>query len=460
MSNDRKPSKGHIQTARELAMDVLTRVEQEGAYSNLQLNAKLQRTSLIREDAALATELVYGTIARLNTLDYFLRRYVSKDMDKLEPWVRSLLRMSLYQMMCLDRIPPHAVVNEAVNIAKSRGHQGISGMVNGVLRSILRGKDDLVLPEGLTPLERISLEQSHPRWLVKRWIKQYGEQTAEAICAANNEPPSISVRVNTTMISRDKLIQELLEQGMEVTPSPLTSEGILVRSGGNMALTDWYRDGFLSVQDESSMLVGEAVGPKSGMTILDCCAAPGGKSVHMAELMKDEGVVVANDQYPHKEKLIRDQAERLGLASIETTVGDALNLRDKYPDASFDRILLDAPCSGLGVIRRKPDLKWTKTVDDIAEIASLQYELLEKISPLLRVGGILVYSTCTIEPQENEEMIERFLTNHPEFGLPVDEPSTWTELQKVTGSQGHGIQILPQHFKSDGFFIARMQRNS
>mgnify|MGYP001278402128 CR=1 FL=1 len=460
MSNERKPSKGHKLTARELAMDVLTRVEQEGAYSNLQLNAGLQRASLIREDAALATELVYGTIARLNTLDYFLRPFVSKGMDKLQPWVRSLLRMSLYQLMYLDRIPPHAVVNEAVNIAKSRGHQGISGMVNGVLRSVIRGKDDLILPEGLTPLERISLEQSHPRWLVKRWIKQYGEQTAEAICTANNEPPSISVRVNTTMISREKLLQDMTEQGMEVIPSPLTSEGILVKSGGNMALTDWYRDGFLSVQDESSMLVGEAVGSKPGMRILDCCAAPGGKSVHIAELMKDDGVVIANDQYPHKEKLIREQAERLGLASIETTVGDALNLGEKYAKASFDRILLDAPCSGLGVIRRKPDLKWTKTAADIEEIASLQYEMLEKISPLLRVGGILVYSTCTIEPQENEEMIRRFLDNHPEFGHPVDEPSSWSELHKVTGSQGQGIQILPQHFRSDGFFIARMQRNS
>jgi len=460
MSNDRKPSKGHKLTARELAMDVLTRVEQEGAYSNLQLNAGLQRASLIREDAALATELVYGTIARLNTLDYFLRPFVSKGMDKLQPWVRSLLRMSLYQLMYLDRIPAHAVVNEAVNISKSRGHQGISGMVNGVLRSVIRGKDDLILPEGLTPLERISLEQSHPRWLVKRWIKQYGEQTAEAICAANNEPPSISVRVNTTMISREKLLQDMTDQGMEAIPSPLTSVGILVRSGGNMALTDWYRDGFLSVQDESSMLVGEAVGSKPGMRILDCCAAPGGKSVHIAELMKDDGVVIANDQYPHKEKLIREQAERLGLASIETTVGDALNLGDKYAEASFDRILLDAPCSGLGVIRRKPDLKWTKTPADIEEIASLQYEMLEKISPLLRVGGILVYSTCTIEPQENEEMISRFLDNHPEFGLPVDEPSSWSELHKMTGSQGQGIQILPQHFRSDGFFIARMQRIS
>jgi 16S rRNA (cytosine967-C5)-methyltransferase len=460
MSNDRKPSKGHKLTARELAMDVLTKVEQEGAYSNLQLNAGLQRASLIREDVALATELVYGTIARLNTLDYFLSRYVTKGLDKLQPWVRSLLRMSLYQFMYLDRIPPHAVVNEAVNIAKNKGHQGISGMVNGVLRSILRSKDELTLPEGLAPVKRISLQHSHPKWLVRRWIEQYGEQTAEDICVANNESPSISVRVNTMVMSREKLLQDMKEKGVEAIASPITSEGILVKSGGNMALTDWYREGILSIQDESSMLVAEAVGPKPGMKILDCCAAPGGKTAHIAELMSDEGLILANDLYPHKEKLIREQAERLGLASIETVVGDALALREKYAEGSFDRILLDAPCSGLGVIRRKPDLKWVKTAEDIEGITSLQNELLESISPLLRIGGIMVYSTCTIEPQENEEMVRRFLNNHPQFIAATDQPSSWTELQKVSLSRGVGIQILPQDFMSDGFFIARIQRIS
>ncbi|HEY2492617.1 MAG TPA: 16S rRNA (cytosine(967)-C(5))-methyltransferase RsmB [Paenibacillus sp.] len=461
MSNSgNKTSKGHKPTARELAVDVLTRVEQEGAYSNLQLNAGLQRASLIREDAALATELVYGTISRLNTLDYFLNRYVSKGMDKLQPWVRSVLRMSLYQLLYLDRIPPHAVVNEAVNIAKKRGHQGISGMVNGVLRNILRNKEELVIPENLSAANRISLQHSHPKWLVKRWIELYGETVAEQICAANNEPPSVSVRVNTTMISREKMLEAMLESGMDAAPSPLTSEGILVKSGGNMALTDWYRDGLLSVQDESSMLVGTAVGPVSGMRVLDCCAAPGGKSAHIAEIMKDEGQVVANDLYPHKQNLIREQAERLGLESIETVVGDALELKDKYSEASFDRILLDAPCSGLGVIRRKPDLKWVKTPEDIQGIAALQYELLETVAPLLQVGGILVYSTCTIEPEENERLVARFLDNHPQFGAPTEEPSSWDDLQKIALPRGGGMQILPYHFGSDGFFIARIQRFS
>ncbi|MCJ8011268.1 16S rRNA (cytosine(967)-C(5))-methyltransferase RsmB [Paenibacillus sp. KQZ6P-2] len=439
-------------------MDVLTRVEQEGAYSNLQLNSALQRASLSREDTGLATELVYGTVARLNTLDYFLERFVAKGLNKLQPWVRSLLRLSLYQMMYLDRIPPHAVVNEAVNLAKRRGHQGISGMVNGVLRNILRNREQLVLPEDLSPAKRIALEHSHPLWLVERWISQYDEAVAEAICRANNEPPAVSVRVNTTMISRDEMLAEMKEAGLDAVPSSLSPEGILVLSGGNMALSDWYRDGQISVQDESSMLVAGAVGPASGMKILDCCAAPGGKTAHIAELMKDQGEIIANDLHEHKRKLIGEQAERLGLDTIHTVTGNALELVQKYPAGSFDRILLDAPCSGLGVIRRKPDLKWTKTAGDIGEIASLQRELLDSVSSLLRVGGILVYSTCTIDSEENEGTVQHFLKTHPGFGLPEDAGEEWSKLHSKT--EGVGVQILPQDYHSDGFYIARLQRFS
>ncbi|MED5020208.1 16S rRNA (cytosine(967)-C(5))-methyltransferase RsmB [Paenibacillus chibensis] len=443
-------------SARELAMDVLTRVEQEGAYSNLQLNAALQRASLSREDSGLATELVYGTISRLNTLDYFLERFVAKGLKKLQPWVRSLLRLSLYQMMYLDRIPPHAVVNEAVNLAKRRGHQGISGMVNGVLRNILRNRKELVLPHDLPAAERIALAHSHPQWMVERWISQYGEEGAEAICRANNEPPSVSVRVNTTMISRDQMLAEMKEAGFEAVPSDLSPEGILVLSGGNMALTEWYREGQISVQDESSMLVGGAVGPAPGMKVLDCCAAPGGKTAHMAELMQDQGEIIANDLHEHKRSLIGEQAERLGLDSIHTVTGNALELAGQYPAGSFDRILLDAPCSGLGVIRRKPDLKWTKTAGDISEIASLQRKLLDSVSALLRVGGILVYSTCTIDPEENERTVQHFLQTHPGFGIAEDSSEEWGKLRST--GQGAGVQILPQDYHSDGFYIARLQR--
>ncbi|GAB6990503.1 16S rRNA (cytosine(967)-C(5))-methyltransferase RsmB [Paenibacillus pini] len=441
-------------------MDILTRVEQEGAYSNLLLNAALQKTMLSKEDVGLTTELVYGTVSRLNTLDYFLNRFVSKGVDKLQPWVRSLLRMSLYQIMYLDRIPDHAVVNEAVNLAKRHGHQGISGMVNGVLRNVLRSPEKLVLPDGLAAAQRIALQHSHPQWLVERWIRQYGEQTAEDICAANNEPPSVSVRVNTTMISREALMLEMEAEGLEVVASTLAPEGILVKSGGNMALTHWYRNGQLSVQDESSMLVGDAAMPESGMKVLDCCAAPGGKTAHLAELMRDEGQIIANDLHEHKHSLIHEQAQRLGLSSIQTTTGDAMMLSNKYPPASFDRILLDAPCSGLGVIRRKPDLKWAKTPEDIRDISNLQYDLLSSVSSLLRPGGILVYSTCTIEPRENEEIVNRFLENHPDFGTAKNNSTGWNVLEQSALPRGGGVQILPQHYHSDGFYIARITRFS
>ncbi|MEJ9218769.1 16S rRNA (cytosine(967)-C(5))-methyltransferase RsmB [Paenibacillus glucanolyticus] len=459
MSGNRNP-KGRQESPRELAMNVLTQVEQEGAYSNLLLNSALQKASLSKSDAGLATELIYGTISRLNTLDYFLDRYVNKGVAKLQPWVRALLRMSLYQVVYLDRIPDHAVVSEAVNLAKRRGHQGISGMVNGVLRNILRQKADLTIPEDMPAARRISLLHSHPQWLVERWIAQYGTEATEAICAANNEPPAVSVRVNTTMISREEMLKLMGSHGLDATPSPLSPYGIVVKGAGNMALTDWYRDGLISIQDESSMLVAEAIQPEPGMRVLDCCAAPGGKSAHMGELMKDEGSIIANDIHTHKGKLISDQASRLGLDSIMTVTGDALDLADRFEPASFDRILLDAPCSGLGVIRRKPDLKWGKSEEDIAEIAALQLRLLESVSSLLRPGGILVYSTCTMEPQENEGVVSAFLEDHAEFVIADDGLGSLSRLEEKSLLRGGGVQILPQHYHSDGFYIARISRQS
>ncbi|WOZ36721.1 16S rRNA (cytosine(967)-C(5))-methyltransferase RsmB [Paenibacillus polymyxa] len=452
-----RSGKTRKQTAREVALDVLTGVEQEGAYSNLELNRRLQQAGLSASDVGLTTELVYGTVARRNTLDYFLNKFVQKGTAKLQPWVRSLLRMSVYQLVYLDRVPDHAVVSEAVTIAKRRGHQGISGMVNGVLRSMLREPDKLRIPDGLSAEERISLEHSHPQWLVKRWIKQYGADTAEAICKANNEPPAVSVRVNTTMTSRDQLLDEMVAKGIDAVLSPVSPYGIVVRSGGNMALTSWYTDGLLSVQDESSMLVAEAVAPEPGMTVLDCCAAPGGKTAHMAELMKDRGRIVANDLHAHKHQLIREQANRLGLDAVETVTGDALDLKERYAPASFDRILLDAPCSGFGVIRRKPDLRWSKTAEDVRDITQLQHELLDSVAGLLKPGGILVYSTCTIEPDENEGQLARFLSEHPEYELAKDH-SFPDVNHEMDGIQKGSVQLLPQHFHSDGFYIARLRR--
>lgn len=439
-------------------MDIVTRVEQEQAYSNLLLNQTLKKYDVSRVDAALTTELVYGTIQRLSTIDYYLGRFVAKGIMKLEPWVRGLLRISFYQLYYLDRIPTHAVVNEAVNIAKRKGHQGISGMVNGVLRNVIRQKEQLTLPDNLPPVQRIALAHAHPEWMVARWIAQYGEETAERICEANNGTPHVSVRVNAMKGDRESVLREMREAELNAASSPLAPSGIVVEGGGNMAHTRWFAEGAISIQDESSMLVAEALDPQPGMHVLDCCAAPGGKTAHIAEKMRNEGKLWANDIHPHKEQLIREQTERLGLSCVETVVGDALQLGHRLPAESLDRILLDAPCSGLGVIRRKPDLKWRKRETEINDIAALQYELLASVQRLLKPGGILVYSTCTIDAEENERVVSRFLQSHGHFELDTEWPA---QLRHIVNQQHSvGVQLLPQHYGSDGFYIARLRRLS
>lgn len=456
--SERTKRRLHAKTAREAALDILVRVEQDRSYSNLLLNRTLQEQPLSRQDAALATELVYGTIQRLNTIDYFLATFVRSGLAKLQPWVRSLLRLSFYQLHYLDRIPPHAAVNEAVNLARKRGHQGIAGMVNAVLRAVLRSRSELVIPPDLSATERISLLHSHPEWLVSRWIRQYGEALTERICAAHHIAPAVSVRANAIRTSRDQLLTLLRDEGIDAAPSPLAPQGILIHGAGNMAHTTWYRDGWLSIQDESSMLVAEIMNPSPGMRVLDCCAAPGGKTTHLAERMGGSGEVVAVDLHEHKIRLIEEQAARLRLDCIQAVVGDAARLAAELPAESFDCLLLDAPCSGLGVIRRKPELKWTKSEQDIAAICAIQRELLDQVQRLLKPGGIFVYSTCTITAEENEQAVESFLRRQPQFepdyatvpGLPPD-------VNEALAARGQ-VQILPCDYGSDGFFIARMRK--
>ncbi|RCW50034.1 16S rRNA (cytosine(967)-C(5))-methyltransferase RsmB [Paenibacillus prosopidis] len=455
-----------VKSPRELAVDTLVKVAQTGAYSNLQLNRTLQEAQLQRADAGLVTELVYGTIQRQATLDYWLSRFVSKGLHKLEPWVHQLLRMSAYQLLYLDRIPAHAAVNEAVTIAKKRGHSGISGMVNGVLRSIDRSRAELQA-SGITnadPIVQIALRHSYPEWLVSKWVNVYGEEMAEAICAAGNEQPHASIRANTLRGSREALIELLNSTGYEAEPSDVAPAGITVSRGGNLADTDGFREGLWTVQDESSMLVAEVVAPKAGMQVLDCCAAPGGKSTHLAELMGGKGKVWANDLHAHKRDLIVTQTERLKLRNVEAITEDALKLSERFKPQSMDAVLLDAPCSGFGVIRRKPEIKWTKTAGDVSEIAGLQHRLLNAVCDLVRPGGTLVYSTCTIEQDENEQQVARFLQEHPEFELDSNWPQVIVDQLKKVGAIGEHFngqaQLLPQHFDSDGFFIARMVRRS
>lgn len=442
--------------ARELALDILLRIETEQAYSNLALNQVLRSHSLSRSDAALVTELVYGTIQRKNTLDFCISRYLSGRPDKLAPWVLQLLRLGFYQIAYLDRIPPHAAVNESVAIAGKRGHQGIKGLVNAVLRRALREPDRMRIPEELPPAEAMALAHSHPEWLVKRWIREFGEEKAKGICEANNVPPKPSIRVNRLRAEREAVLEELQKDGVSARLSELSRDGIVI-DGGNPAEHPLFARGFFTIQDESSMLVADMLDPKPGMTVLDCCAAPGGKTTHLAERMSDQGTIRAYDLHPHKVGLIRQQAERLGLQSIRADAGDAADLPDRHGPESFDRILLDAPCTGFGVIRRKPDLKWAKRESDVAAICALQGKLLDAAAGLLKPGGILVYSTCTLEREENEEQVKRFLERHPEF-VPDEAAAGRLPALSASFAEPGLLRIFPQDYGTDGFFIAALRK--
>ncbi len=434
---------------REVALDLLLHIEKKRAYSNLLLDQTIRRARLSERDAALLTEIVYGTVQRKMTLDFFLSRFVKKGLSSLEDWVKELLRLSVYQLVYLDRIPEHAVVHEAVTIAKKRGHKGSSGMVNGVLRSIIREgvpAFDTIADE----TEKLAVETSVPEWLVKRWSDEYGFATTKAICFASLERPHVTVRVNRLKATVDEVMALLEKEGLTVERGTLSCDAIIIKKG-NVFQTDVYARGYVTAQDESSMLVARAVGAKSGMTILDACAAPGGKTTHLAERMDGKGKVIALDIHPHKVKLIEQQKQRLQLDNIETNVLDSRQLHSGTFGMTFDRVLVDAPCSGLGVIRRKPDIKWSKTEADIRAIVNVQREILDAVAPLVKRGGKLVYSTCTLSREENEDMVRSFLARHPEFS---PDPTLSERLPEKVNVASGIVTIFPQDFKTDGFFIS------
>lgn len=444
-------SKGK-KTVREAALDVLESVEKNQSYSNLLLNHAIEKHGIKGPDTGLLTELTYGTIQRRMTLDFYLEPFINK---KLESWVRQLLRLSLYQMIYLDKIPDRAVLFEAVEIGKRRGHKGIASMVNGILRSVQRKG----IPSTDTiqdPVERISIETSHPQWLVKRWVDQFGIEKTREMCETNITAPLQTARVNTLRTNADEVISALTEEGLSVQKSSIVPDAI-VSLKGNLAKTDAFRKGLLTIQDESSMLVGHSLDVKEDLRVLDACAAPGGKSTHIAELMKGEGKVFSLDLHKHKIKLISENAARLGLPNIETKAQDSRQAGEIFEPETFDRILVDAPCSGLGVLRRKPDIKYSKQESDLDSLQKIQLEILKAVSPLLKKGGLLVYSTCTVDRIENQGTVERFLRENPEL-----RPYPLSHLPETVMPfiDGHMLQIFPQDFGGDGFFISCFKKDS
>ncbi len=435
-----------ILNVREVALELIDAVEKSGSYSNLMLNSAIEKNKISGRDAALLTEITYGTIQRKLTIDFFLAPFLNK---KPERWVQNLLRLSLYQMVYLDKVPERAVIHEAVNIAKKRGHKGIASMVNGVLRSIQREG----VPDTKTikdDAERISIETSHPLWLVKRWIRAYGKEKTEAMCQHNLTAPEQTVRINTLKTSRDEAIRVLEEEGFEAKAADISPFAIHI-ARGNAARSQLFKEGAISIQDESSMLVAPVLNAKPGQRILDMCSAPGGKTAHIAELMNGEGHIDALDIHAHKLKLVEQNAERLSLSNIHVQKQDARKAGDIFEQEAFDAILVDAPCSGLGVIRRKPDLKYAKTEKDLENLQGIQLAILDAAVPLLKENGVLVYSTCTVDKEENEGTVRAFLTNHPEF-----EPVPLENI--LIKPDNTMLQLFPDDFGGDGFFISKFRK--
>lgn len=433
---------------RDAALSILWAVENKQAYSNLLLHQTIESYGISAKNRGLLTEITYGTLQHQMTLDYYLEPYLK---GKIEPWVKSLLRLSLYQIVYLDRIPAHAVVHEAVEIAKRRGHGGVASLVNGVLRSVQRNgiRSFNTISD---PIEKISIETSHPVWMIKRWAEQFGLEKTREIALENNKTPSQTVRVNTVRATPEEVIEMLESEGLEAVQSKLVPECLVV-TNGQPARTSTFEKGFITIQDEGSMLPAYALQVEPEMTVLDMCAAPGGKTTHIAEKMQNRGSLAALDLHQHKVKLIDETAKRLGHTVIATAVGDGKLSVERFGAEQFDRILVDAPCSGLGVIKRKPDIKYTKKEEDFDRLQEIQSELLDQAAQLLKPDGILVYSTCTIDSVENRGTAERFLKEHPEM------KKIEVLLPEALGLKNTGfVQILPQDFGSDGFFIAAFRK--
>ncbi len=435
---------------RDAALTILIAVDKNQAYSNLLLNQTIKKYKIDAKDRALLTEITYGTLQYKYTLDFYLEPYIR---TKIDLWVSWLLRLSLYQVVYLSRIPAHAAVNEAVEIAKKRGHKGIASMVNGVLRSIqregLRSIDEIG-----EPIKKLSIETSHPQWLVTRLIESYGVEKTTEMLHENNVPPTLTVRVNSLKASPEEVLKMLEAEGINAKQSTLMPECIHIASG-QVTHTECFKTGFITIQDESSMMPANVLNPKAGWRVLDMCAAPGGKTTHIAERMNNVGSILATDLHPHKLDLIDETSNRLGIDIIQTAPVDGRKASELLEKESYDAILVDAPCSGLGVTRRKPDIKYTKREEDFESLHKIQIQLLENAVKVLKTGGRLVYSTCTVDRLENEGTVHEFLASHPEMELvPIENLPN--ELLK--NQQNGMLQVFPQDFGSDGFFVAAFQK--
>ncbi len=417
-------------TARQLALKVLYEVEKNGAYPGIELKKQLSASELSPVDRGFATELVYGVLKNRTRLDFIISKYSKQKLKKISDWIINILRMGVYQIVFLDKVPLSAAVNESVKLAKRYGHQASSGFVNGVLRNVGRS-GDVQYPEGR---EYYEVFYSHPKWLVDMLFDQYGED-AKVIIENNNKVPATTVRVNALTTTADDVIKALTEKG--ITVEKTKCENILKITGfGDISKLPQYVDGLITPQGLSSYMAAEAVEPNNGEVIMDLCSAPGGKTTAMAEMCGDGAKIYAFDLFDHKIELINNNCKRLGIKNVTAKAQDGTVLMEDFVGKA-DKILADVPCSGLGIIRKKPDIKWNKETSDFDAIISIQKKILENAEKYLKKDGTLVYSTCTVNKNENELVAEEFATK---YNFEIEKMQTF----------------LPDD-NFDGFFICKMR---
>jgi 16S rRNA (cytosine967-C5)-methyltransferase len=435
---------------REAALRILHAVDTRSAFSDRLLDGAHTRASTDPRDRALLHELVKGTLRWRGRLDWALDGRVHIGLQAVQPWIRNVLRMGAYQILMLDRIPAHAAVDESVKLAHKYGHPGAAGLVNSVLRRLVEEKATLTWPEG-DDVDSLAIFGSHPKWMVERWLARFGPGETRALLMANNRSVPTGLRVNTLRGTREQLVQKLAAEGVEARLATISPDLVWVeghQSPGNLKV---FRDGLCTAQDESESLVGRVVDPQPHERLLDLCAAPGGKSTHLAELIGDEGEVWAMERDAHRVASLEATIARLGQHSIHVVHGDGRTYAFPMP---FDRALVDAPCSGLGVLARRADARWRKGPEMFAEMTTVQLELLDAAARRVRPHGLLVYSVCTFEPEETDVVIARFLGEHPEFKL---ESVAGLVPDAVVTPEGT-MRVLPQRDGCDGAFAARMRR--
>jgi 16S rRNA (cytosine967-C5)-methyltransferase len=446
-------------SVRRLACEILLKVDTRKAYADALLDDALKTASLGERDRALLTELVYGTLRWRGKIDAELTRHVHRALSGADPLIRNILRLAAYQICFLDRIPGYAAVSEAVELAKLQGSGKSAGFVNGVLRNLLRRKGERsVARADDESIHSFAAGYSHPEWLAKRWLDQFGTQAAKELMLANNERAPLLLRANSLKCDRDELLRQFSERGINATPAQRAPQGIVVQSGGSVENLPGFEEGYCQVQGESSQLIALLLSPRPGERILDACAGPGGKTTHAAELMKDQGEVIALDKSASAIEKLRENIARLQIRSAQLHVADATRELGSSLRGPYDRILVDAPCSGLGTLRSHPEIKWQRNDDDIQRLRALQSKILQRVVAYLKPRGILVYSTCTLTREENQQVIDSFLARNPEFEL--QDAARYLPVEAKHMISGKYFEALPHRDDTDGFFAARLRKAS